>query len=103
MNCRWHTRTWKIARKLSGQPEMINALAFSPDGRFLLTGGFSDLTEKNPVKVMLWNLNSGKPVRSMPSAHRVTSVAFSPDGTLAATANRDQTVNIWAVPPAGGR
>jgi WD40 repeat protein len=99
----WDTKTWKIARKLTGQPEMISAMAFSPDGRLLLTGGFSEFTEQNPVKAMLWDVSSGKPLRSMPSAHRVHSAAFSPDGTQAATASVDQQVSIWAVPGAEGR
>lgn len=95
----WDTKTWKIARKFSGQPEMISALAFSPDSRMLLTGGFSEFSVRNPVKAMLWNVSSGKPLRSMGSAHMVRSAAFSPDGTQAAT-SVEQTVNIWAVPPA---
>lgn len=99
----WDTRTWKIARKLSGQPEMISAVAFSPDSRLLLTGGFSEFTLRNPVKILLWDLTSDKVRRSMPSAHMVRSTAFSPDGTRAATANIDQTINIWSIPPAPGR
>jgi WD40 repeat protein len=87
-----------LLRKLAGQPEMISAMAFSPDGRLLLTGGFSEFTEQNPVKAMLWDISSGKPLRSMPSARRVRAAAFSSDGTRAATASLDRTVSIWAVP-----
>jgi WD40 repeat protein len=94
----WDTGTWKIARRLSGQPEMISAMAFSPDGRLLLTGGFSEYTQQNPVKAVLWDVSSGKPLRSMPSAHMVRAAAFSPDGTRVATATIGQTISIWAVP-----
>jgi WD40 repeat protein len=99
----WDTKSWRIVRRLTGQPELISAIAFSPDGRLLLTGGVSEVTFKNPVKVMLWDLASGQPLRSMPSAHGVLSVAFSPDGSLAAAANMDRTVSLWAVPLADGR
>jgi WD40 repeat protein len=94
----WDTKTWKISRKLAGQPEMISAMAFSPDSRLLLTGGFSEFTEQNPVKAMLWDISSGKPLRSMTSARRVRAAAFSADGTRAATASIGQTISIWAVP-----
>lgn len=99
----WDAKTWKIARKLSGQPEMISAMAFSPDSRLLLTGGFSEFTVRNPVKIILWDLGSGKLLRNMASANMIRSAAFSADGTLAATANAEQAVSIWAVPPATGR
>jgi len=95
----WDTTTWKIARKLSGQPEMISAMAISPDSRLLLTGGFSEFAERNPVKALLWDLASGKPVRSIPIEHMVRRVAFSPEGTRAATTS-DQTIGIWTIPPA---
>src|SRR5207249_11939462 len=93
----WDTKTWRIARKLSGQPEMISAIAFSPDGRLLLTGGSGELNH-DPVTAIVWDLSSGKPLRSMPSTQLVTAAAFSADSTRAATASLDQKVNIWAVP-----
>lgn len=95
----WDTKTWKIARKLSGQPEMISELAFSPDGRWLLTGGMGELG-RDPVQAVLWDVASGKPVRRMPSAHIVHSVAFSPDSSVVATATADQKISIWSVPNA---
>ena len=90
-------KSWKLARKLSGQPEMISALAFSPDSRLLLSGGFSELTTRNPVKILLWDVAAGKVLRSLPSAQRVDSVAFSPDGALAAAACQLKTVSIWSM------
>jgi dipeptidyl aminopeptidase/acylaminoacyl peptidase len=94
----WDTRTWKIARKLPEQPEMISAIAFSPDGRVLLTGGFSEFTVHNPVAAILWDLGSGKALRTMSSPQMIGAAAFSPDGGLAATAGLDGNVRIWAVP-----
>jgi WD40 repeat protein len=99
----WDTNTWKISRKLSGQPELINALAFSPDGRILLTGGFSEFAMQNPVKALLWDIQSGKPFRSMPIAHTVRSAAFSAEGDRVAIAGIDKTISIWMVPPTSAR
>ena len=28
----WDTKSWKMARKITGQPETIKAIRFSPDG-----------------------------------------------------------------------
>jgi WD40 repeat protein len=94
----WDAKTFHLSRKLVGQPEMISAIAFSPDSRMLLSGGFSEFTENNPVKILLWDVASGKVLRSMPSPHIVQSLAFSPDGKLAASAYAEKSVGIWAIP-----
>ena len=92
-------KSWKLARKLSGQPEMISALAFSPDSRLLLSGGFSELTTRNPVRILLWDVEAGKVLRSLPSPQRVDTVAFSPDGALAAASYQLKNVSVWSLAP----
>ena len=94
----WDAKTFKLRSKLPEQPEMISALAFSPDGRLLMTGGFSVVTNRAPVKVMIWDLASRKVVRSMDAPHQVGSVAFSGDGTLAAATSSDDQIHVWSVP-----
>src|SRR5262249_11421951 len=94
----WDAHTWKLARKLTGQQEMIASLAFSADGRLLATGGFNDITQKHPVSILLWDVASGKIVRTLPSPHRVGSVAFSPDGKLLASTSDDNHVRFWNMP-----
>jgi len=92
-------RLWK----LSGGPgwdrtslpveESAWALAFSPDGRLLATGG-RDRT------ATLWDLDARAKLRSLPAhGHWVTAVAFSPDGRLLATGSNDKMLRIWAVRP----
>ena len=69
------------------------ALAFSPDGRLLATGG-RDRT------ATLWDLDAEAELRSLPAhGHWVTAVAFSPDGRLLATGSNDKMLRIWAVRP----
>jgi WD40 repeat protein/predicted Ser/Thr protein kinase len=59
-------------------------LAFSPDGRYLATGGAS---------LRIWDLqNLGIPPAVIPVSG---SVAFSPDGTLLASGASDGSVRIW--------
>ncbi|MFS8086781.1 MAG: WD40 repeat domain-containing protein, partial [Acidobacteriota bacterium] len=53
----------------------INAIAFSPDGRTLASGGRWD------EAIKFWDLASGKELRTLPvHGYTVRSLAFSPDG-----------------------
>jgi len=93
----WDTANWSLARRLEGQPEMISALAWAPDGKRLLSGGFSELTTRQPVSVILWDAGTGRILRKFDAAQRVDSVAFSPDGSLAAMSCRRKEVAVWSL------
>ncbi len=93
----WNTKTWKLIRKFTGQREMISALAFSPNGKLLLTGGFNVITVKHPVDVLLRDVASGKVVRTVPAAHQVGSVAFAPNGKLAAFTDGQKCINLLTI------
>ncbi|MCU0703977.1 MAG: NB-ARC domain protein [Fimbriiglobus sp.] len=57
---------------------LVEAMAYSPDGKTLATGSFRELT--------LWDVTAGKPkARIGGFADRVVTIAFSPDGKLIAT------------------
>jgi WD40 repeat protein len=62
--------------------------AFSPDGR-ALAASQEDV-------VLLWDVKSGKLVRSLEGhTGRVSGVAFSPDGRTLASAGSDRTLRLW--------
>ena len=80
---------------LASKGHMVYSLAFSPDGRTLVSGG-ADGT------LALWDVGSRKLLRPAIRAHRMSvhSLAFSPDGRILATAalgtaDFDGTVRLW--------
>jgi hypothetical protein len=75
----------------TGHEGGVKAVAYSPDGKYLLSGG-EDQT------LRLWDVARGKEARIF-TGHRdaVTSVAFSPDGRLAVSGSSDSTLRLWEV------
>src|SRR5262249_40600760 len=73
------------------------AVAFSPDGRLLATGGLDR-------QVQLWDVATGRILRSL-AGHRgpVETLAFAPDGKSLASGSSDTTVLVWSVPGADAR
>jgi WD40 repeat protein len=78
-------------RRFEGHTKGAWGVAFSPDGRYALSGA-GDGT------VRLWEVATGREVRRF-SGHNgaVEDVAFSPDGRQALTASHDGTVRLWNV------
>lgn len=94
----WDTKTWRIVRRLEGQPETVRRIRFSPDGTRLVSGGMSALDFAAPVKVILWDVASGRSLRTWETSQRVGALAVSPDGRHVAVADGSKAVNLWAAP-----
>ena len=67
----------------------VTAIAFSPDGATLASGGTDN-------KIRLWDVGA-REHRAAISAHseRVTALAFSPDSTILASGSTDNTIRLW--------
>lgn len=94
----YDAKTWRPVKQLKGHGETIAALAISPDSKMVVTGGFDVITVKNPVKVVFWDLNSGKVLRTVRSPHRVVSLAFSPDAKWVAMSAGEKEISLWKAP-----
>ncbi|HEY7311843.1 MAG TPA: serine/threonine-protein kinase [Gemmataceae bacterium] len=77
----------KVVSTLIGHQRGVNAVALSPDGRYLVSGGGSDHTPNEPGELIVWDLSRSLGPRSLDAPDAVCSVAFSPDGKHVAAAS----------------
>jgi hypothetical protein len=84
----WNAETGKSVQALSGHEAAVETAAFSPDGKWVLTGA-ADNTAR------VWDSATGQPV-SVLKGHEagVTIALFSPDGARILTGS-ERTVRIW--------
>jgi hypothetical protein len=89
------TEVWEVetgvVRCTLRKPENLNGLGFSPDGKRLL------VNEAFPVnRVSLWDTTTGTLAAELTGhTNMIHDQKYSPNGTLLATASRDQTVKLW--------
>jgi WD40 repeat protein len=102
----WDMASGKALHDLLGHAlPPVEALAFSPDSRFLVTGSqplpdYYQIALQKPVnQVFVWDVASGKRVTPLPEGlpTGATAAAFAPDGRTFATASPDGTIRLWEV------
>src|SRR5258706_5865762 len=84
-------QTWSpCIHVLEGHTEECACIAFSPDGRQLVSGSGDDT-------IQLWNIQTGALLQVMLGHNNhVLSLAYSPNGMFIASGSSDNSVRIWA-------
>jgi len=106
----WNTENWSLYKNLE-VPEHVQAVAFSPDGKWLIAGGrdkammgellqnfMGDSQYNKGISMRLWDIVSGKLLQTFSvHANDVNDLDYSPDGKHIVSASADHTVIIWSL------
>jgi len=80
-----------IVRTLEGNADWVNAVAFSPDGQYALSGAPNH-------SIRLWEVVTGREIQTFSGlTEQPISVALSPDGERLVSETSDGVVQLWDV------
>jgi WD40 repeat protein len=82
-----------VPDSLRGHKGAVHCVAFSPDDKYLASGGADGV-------VRIWEVATGREKKVLPSHGKaVLAVAFAPDGKQLASAGIDAAIHLWDVDP----
>ena len=85
----WDLKNWRLVAKLQGHFAIVTGVAFSPDGKTLLSTSLDGT-------VRLWDVVGRQAVGEPLRGHEeVWGAAFSPDGRVVASAGEDDKICLW--------
>lgn len=87
-------------RQFVGHGNGISAVAFSPDGRQVLTAGYGAIEQVSDCDVQIWDVVTGKEVKRLKGPqHVIDNAKFSADGKriVACSSWRDPVIRVWDV------
>ena len=89
----WNWKTHQLVAKLRG-PRAFNSVAFSPDGRRLVSGG------NGKGSLMLWDVSTRQEIARLGTyvSQSLISVQFSPDGNMICAVDTIGTAHFWRAP-----
>jgi RNA polymerase sigma factor (sigma-70 family) len=93
----WDTATWNGTKILKADTiGLLLRVVWSPDGRYLAASGSAGVNDGGQIAV--WDVKTDKLLwieQVQPTGDIVSGLAFSSDGKLLASANRESTIKIW--------
>lgn len=91
----WNDSTGKRAPGFELHARDVRSVAFSPDGRYVLTASGAQ-AETTDGHAQLWDAATGQHVRSFAEdTEAINAVTFSPDGRLVLTGSDDNSARSW--------
>src|SRR5262249_7711414 len=85
----WDAATGKELLSLRGHPEAVRYVAFSSDGKYIVTGGTDGVLK-------VWEGVTGQEILALKGHKRaITSVVFSPDRRRIVSGSLDGAVKVW--------
>jgi WD40 repeat protein len=80
----------QLAKPLKGHNSNVRSVAYSPDGRHIISGS-------SDKSIRIWDAETGAVVNNPIKGHtdEVWSVAYSPDGRRIISGSDDRTIRIW--------
>ena len=85
----WDAESGEHTRTLKGHTDTVRTLAFSSDGKTLVSGSKDDT-------LRMWDINTGRMLRKLAGhSNDIKSVVFSRDGKMIASGSEDASVRLW--------
>jgi WD40 repeat protein len=87
--CRMDLRTGHISHPIKGFKSAVNAIAFTPDGRYFLSNSHDQT-------LRLWELSSGRLLRVLKGqSGNINTVVVAPNGRHAVSGSANNIITLW--------
>ncbi len=86
----YDTETYQLKRRLDAHSNSVFALSYSPDGKYLLSGG-------RDAMLKIWDMEDDFSLFQDIPAHtlHINTIVYNQDATMLATGSMDKTIKIW--------
>ncbi|MEI6595106.1 MAG: WD40 repeat domain-containing protein [Bacteroidota bacterium] len=86
----YDTENFELTHTLEAHTNSVFALCFSPDGKYLISGG-------RDAMLNVWDIKNNYQLILEIPAHilQIKCIAYNPSGNLFATSSMDKTIKIW--------